>query len=277
MVDGPWALPRKLAVAPVGHCSLAPKVWLVGSSQKGGGGGEGVTVPGELSVSHASFVWMWSVHHPVHDRHPGNDWGMNGQVTGELDSGLSCTNPRRNTAAAKWGVWMNRFKWHAEKAAMGGHPWQPGYHTCSPPLSSCFFGAQPQCMKSQTRGQNMWLVWAEEVGRVHLLNKYVCVFESHQLLQTVLMVTSVPRPLASGLSPLSKELWLVGWAEGTPSGLQEPGVALNSHLSAACPAQHPPVRPCLYTQAAHRLFVCLSLTQLEKQIKGKLHKHLPHQ
>lgn len=84
------------------------------------------------------------------------------------------------------GDWMNHFKWHAEKAAVWGeHPRQPGYYTRSPPLSSCFFGEQPHCVKSQTSSQNTRLVRAEEVGRVHLVNKYVCVFESHQLLQTV--------------------------------------------------------------------------------------------
>lgn len=78
------------------------------------------------------------------------------------------------------------------------------------------------------------------------------------------MVTSVTCPFVSGLSHFSKKLRLLKCAEGTLSGLQKPDVALSSHLSAACPMQQLSVSRPLYMQAAHRLFVCLSLTQLEK-------------
>lgn len=81
---------------------------------------------------------------------------------------------------------MNHFKPHAEKAAIWGqHPRQPGYCRRPLPLPSCFFGEQPHCMKTQqSSSQNPWLVQAEEVGAARLVNTYVCVFESHQFLQT---------------------------------------------------------------------------------------------
>ena len=91
-------------------------------------------------------------------------------------------------------------------------------------------------------------------------------FESHQFLQTACShghICNMSLCLRSQ-SFLQKAAAAEVCAEGTLSGLQKPDVALSSHLSAACPMQHLPVSPHLYMQAAHRLFICLSLTQLEK-------------
>ena len=93
---------------------------------------------------------------------------------------------------------------------------------------------------------------------------YVCLSPTNFSKLLALMVTSVTCPFVSGLSPFSKKLRLLKCAEGTLSGLQKPDVALSSHLSATCLMQHLLVSPHLYMQAAHRLFICLSLTQLEK-------------
>lgn len=58
-------------------------------------------------------------------------------------------------------------------------------HTFSSSLQLLFWRAATLHEEPNQQPKHTRLVPAEEVGRVQLVNKYVCVFESHQLLQTV--------------------------------------------------------------------------------------------